>query len=79
MAEGLASVLIGGAMKKYFIVWLQLAHLSFAQQLSTRFASFLFLVGKVSRFLFFMIFLVGLVGKTNGLAGYSKDQVVLFF
>lgn len=66
-------------MKKYIIVWLQLAHISFAQQLSTRFASLLFLVGKSSRFVFFMIFLVGIVNKTNGLADYSKDQVILFF
>lgn len=66
-------------MKKYLIIWAKLAHISFAEQLSSRFSSILFLLGKSARFLFFLIFLFTLVGRTNGLAGYTKEQVIIFF
>lgn len=66
-------------MKRYFIVWLRLTHASFAQQLATKFSSLLFLIGKTARFLFFLIFLFSLVGHTSGLAGYTKDQIAVFF
>lgn len=66
-------------MKRYFTVWLQLTHASFAQQLATKFSSLLFLIGKTARFLFFLMFLFSLVGHTNGLAGYTRDQIAIFF
>ena len=66
-------------MNKYFKVWLQLAHISFAEQLATRFSSILFLIGKTARFVFFLVFLFSLVNKTGGLAGYIKEQVIIFF
>lgn len=66
-------------MKKYFKVWFQLAHISFAEQLATRFSSVLFLIGKTARFFFFLVFLFSLVNRTGGLAGYTKEQVIIFF
>jgi len=66
-------------MKKYLKVWLQLAHISFAEQLATRFSSILFLIGKIARFALFLIFLVSLTGRSGGLAGYTADQAIVFF
>lgn len=66
-------------MKRYLKVWFQLAHISFADEITTRFSSMLFVIGKTLRFVFFLIFLFTLVNHTGGLAGYSKVQVVIFF
>lgn len=66
-------------MNKYLKVWLQLAHISFAEQLATRFSSILFLIGKIARFALFLIFLISLTARSGDLAGYTKDQVIVFF
>ncbi len=66
-------------MKKYLKVWLQLAHISFAEQLATRFSSILFLVGKIARFALFLVFLISLTARSGGLAGYTADQAIVFF
>ena len=66
-------------MKKYLKVWLQLAHISFAEQLATRFSSILFLIGKIARFALFLVFLISLTGRSGGLAGYTADQAIVFF
>ncbi len=66
-------------MKKYLKVWFQLAHISFAEQLATRFSSILFLIGKVARFALFLIFLISLTARSGGLAGYTPDQLIIFF
>lgn len=66
-------------MKRYLKVWLQLTHVSFARELATRFSSLLFISGKILRFVFFLLFLFGLVSRTGGIAGYSKEQIVIFF
>lgn len=66
-------------MKKYLNVWGQLAHISFAEQLATRFSSILFLIGKIARFALFLIFLISLTARSGGLSGYTKDQAIVFF
>ena len=66
-------------MKKYLKVWFQLAHISFAEQLATRFSSILFLIGKIARFALFLVFLVSLTARSGGLSGYTKDQAIVFF
>lgn len=66
-------------IKKYFKVWYLLTVASFSSSLMNRPSVVLFLTGKVLRFLFFLIFLILLVGKTKNLAGYTLAQVVLFF
>lgn len=52
---------------------------SFQISLANRFAAGMFMIGKVLRFLFFFAFLVILIGKTGHLAGYSYQQVIIFF
>lgn len=66
-------------MKRYLKVWWQLTHVSFARELATRFSSLLFFSGKILRFGFFLLFLFSLVNRTGGIAGYSKEQIVIFF
>ena len=45
----------------------------------SRFGVVLFSVGKIFRFVFFILFLIILLLRTKGIAGYSFWQVVLFY
>ena len=58
---------------------MRLARLSFSEVLSTKVSASLFLAAKTLRFLFFFLFLLHLIGSTQGLLGFTRDQAVLFF
>lgn len=45
----------------------------------TRWGGFVFLIGKIVRFLFFFVFIFSVLSRTGSLVGYSKEQVILFF
>jgi len=66
-------------LKKYLKVWIKTTLAVFSADLANRFGAFVFILGKVLRFLFFLGFLYLLVGKTKVLAGYSLSQIVFFF
>lgn len=66
-------------MKRYIILWYRMTINSVQRQLFSRFGAGLFLLGKTVRFLFFLGFLLVLVGRTQVLEGYSVWQVVFFF
>lgn len=66
-------------MRKYFSVWLKLTGASFQNFFVSRVGAVLFLFGKILRFMFFFLFLIILVSKTQVLAGYNLWQVILFF
>ena len=66
-------------MKRYLRVWLQLAHISFSEQIATRFSSVLFLLSKTLRFVFFLLFIFSLTERIGGLSGYNRDQIIIFF
>jgi len=67
-------------MKKYLKVWLKWAQASFIIVLGTyKFSSFLFLLGKIIRFLFFLLTILIFVGKAKALADYTLNQAILFF
>ena len=66
-------------MKRYLRVWLRLAHISFSEQITTRFSSILFLFSKTLRFVFFLLFIFSLTARIGGLAGYNRDQIIIFF
>ncbi|MBI2196320.1 ABC-2 family transporter protein [Candidatus Daviesbacteria bacterium] len=66
-------------MKKYLKVWWLYTINSFEVQLNVRWGLILFLFAKILRFAAFAFFLVVLVSSTKVLAGYSLDQVILFF
>ena len=51
----------------------------FRVDVSNRAAATLFIFGKLLRFLFFLGFLILLVGRTRTLAGYDLSQIIFFF
>src|SRR3990172_6874385 len=63
----------------YFKIWLLMSKNSFIVMLEQKKLFFLFLLGKVLRFGFFILFLVFLVKGTENLAGYNSNQVIFFF
>ena len=66
-------------MRRYFIFWWKNSALSLQSLLATRLSSLLFLVGKFARFGLFIGFLLALNRSITDLAGYSFDQLVVFF
>jgi ABC-2 type transport system permease protein len=66
-------------MKKYVKLWItvtsQISQVAFASRMGVIF----FTLGKILRFVFFLIFLFLLTMRTQSLAGYSVWQVVFFF
>lgn len=48
-------------------------------QLLTSWGGYLFLFGKIVRFLLYFVVLFSVLSKTNLLVGYTKEQVILFF
>jgi ABC-2 type transport system permease protein len=60
-------------------IWLMFT-LRVAQiELLTHWGSFLFLLGKIARFLLFFIFLFMVLSSAKNLAGYNREQVIFFF
>lgn len=66
-------------LKKLIKVWLMLASRAAQSQLLTNWSGVLFILGKVVRFFLLFIFLFAVLKGTQGLAGYSTGQVILFF
>ncbi len=62
-----------------FKIWLLYTKNSFLQTLTNRVFFLLFLFGKSARILMFLGFLYFLVNSTNGLGGYTKDQIIFFY
>lgn len=65
-------------MKEFKIWWLYTVN-SFQQTLTNRSLVVIFLTGKVLRIVLFAIFLNFLLKGTQGLAGYSSQQVIFFY
>ncbi|OGM26661.1 hypothetical protein A3D00_00995 [Candidatus Woesebacteria bacterium RIFCSPHIGHO2_02_FULL_38_9] len=63
----------------YLKIWWMMSKNSFISVLYTKIALTIFLVGKVLRFLFFLIFIYFLLKGTNNLAGYTLNQTIFFF
>ncbi|MBI4062554.1 ABC-2 family transporter protein [Candidatus Gottesmanbacteria bacterium] len=66
-------------MGKYFQLWIKLTLNSFQTALTNRLSAGMFFVGKLLRFLFFLIFLVSLFARTDFLATYTVAQTIFFF
>jgi ABC-2 type transport system permease protein len=65
--------------KKYWRVWRQMVNNNFGVQTASRIDSFCYLIGKILRFAFFLILIFAFFNHTNNLAGYSVNEVLLFF
>lgn len=66
-------------INRYFRLWWQFTKITTQVAFQSRFGAIVFLIGKFLRFGFFLLFLVLLVAKTKGIAGYSFWQVLFFF
>lgn len=64
---------------KYFRIYRRLAVMSFAVQASTPLSSTGYLLGKLARLGFFLVFLSAIFRHTQALAGYSLEEAALFF
>jgi ABC-2 type transport system permease protein len=66
-------------VKRLVKVWFLLAKNAAQEQLVSSLAGVIFIVGKILRFLFLVIFLFSVLSQAETLAGYSREQVILFF
>ena len=64
---------------KLLRVWLRISFLAAQSQLLTNWSGVLFIIGKIVRFIIFFIFLFSVLSGVKVLAGYSREQVILFF
>ncbi len=64
---------------KYFRVWRRLAVMSFLVQAESFVSSFGYLLGKFVRIGFFLFFLTSIFKHTDAIAGYSMEEIALFF
>lgn len=67
------------SFSKYATIWWKFTAATSQQAFASRFGAIIFILGKLLRFVFFLIFLLLLVSKTNAIAGYSLWQVILFY
>lgn len=67
------------AFEKYRRIWWVLVRNSFKTQVATWLASAGYLIGKILRFGFFLVYLLGIFNHIPSLKGYSMPAVVLFF
>lgn len=66
-------------LKYYLKIWWMMSRNSFLVVLSKKLLLVMFLMGKILRFGFFVIFLIFAVQGAGGLAGYNVQQVVFFY
>lgn len=60
-------------------IWFLYSKNSFLRVLTNRVFFVIFLFGKLLRILLFLAFLFFLLQDTNGLVGYSKEQIIFFY
>ncbi|MDP2874424.1 MAG: ABC-2 family transporter protein [bacterium] len=65
--------------RKLIRVWLRLGLYAAQDELLNHWGSILFLLGKVARFAIFFLFLFTILNSAGSMAGYSREQVILFF
>jgi len=65
--------------RKLVKIWLMFASRAAQAQLLNHWGGFLFLLGKIVRFLLFFIFLFTVLSSATNLAGYNREQVIIFF
>jgi ABC-2 type transport system permease protein len=66
-------------VKRYFLIWSLLTRKTFSVHLTRKLGFFVFLTGKILRFVLFISFLFLIFRKTGGVGSYSTNQAVLFF
>lgn len=64
---------------RYLKVWLHLTGITTQIAFQSRFGAVVFLIGKILRFLFFLLFLYIILSKTKAIVGFSFWQIVFFY
>ncbi|OGH19212.1 MAG: hypothetical protein A2868_01790 [Candidatus Levybacteria bacterium RIFCSPHIGHO2_01_FULL_40_15b] len=65
--------------RKYLRVWWFLTTKASQIAFTSRFGVVLFILGKLIRFVFFLLFLIVIATKTKAIVGYSLWEIILFF
>ena len=68
-----------GRLSYYFKIWIFMSKNSFLKVLVRKKLFFMFLLGKILRFIFFGVFLYFIVTGSGELASYSVEQIIFFF
>lgn len=66
-------------MKKHFSLWMAMMLMSLSFALQSRFGAIFFILAKIMRFSFFLLFLILLGSKTKVIGDYTIWQMILFF
>lgn len=66
-------------MKRYLSVWWLMTISGTQENLTSRLSAILLILGKIIRFLFFLLFLVVIGSKTKAIVGYTLSQVIFFY
>jgi ABC-2 type transport system permease protein len=66
-------------IRKYLKVWWFFTKATAQISFQSRFGSFVFLIGKILRFLLFFLFLFLLLDKTKSIGGYTIWQIIFFY
>mgnify|MGYP001591402337 FL=1 len=64
---------------KYLKIWWGMTIIASQIAFASRFGAVIFVLGKVLRFGFFLLFLILLVSKTKAIVGYEIWQIIFFF
>lgn len=64
---------------KYLHLWWTMSLNASQVAFQSRFGAIVFMIGKLLRFGFFLLFLIFLVQKTNMIAGYTPWQIIFFY
>ena len=64
---------------RYLKLWWLMTKMVSQVALVSRFGAIIFMFGKILRFLFFLLFLLILISRTDAIAGYSAWQIIFFF
>ena len=66
-------------MNRYLNIWYKCTAGQAQADFSSRFGAVFLLIGKILRFLFFLIFLILIAGRTKNVAGYSLWEVIFIY
>lgn len=66
-------------MKKYFKLWWKMTSYTTQIAFQSRFGAVVFLLGKLMRFFFFLLFLYVIGSKTKAIGGYDIWQIIFFY
>lgn len=64
---------------KYLKIWWTMTKIASQIAFVSRFGAVIFILGKVLRFGFFLLFLILLISKTKAIVGYEIWQIIFFF